>query len=154
MMTITKFIRHTLPVLACSVLLSMTVSASELIYTPVNPTFGGNPANASGLQANAAAQNDYKAPVVKSANNPPMTTLEKFNAQLQSALLSRLSSSSASDLFDANGKIITNRTVNAGNFIISITTDKSGNLNLTTEDKTVPGSKTTVTVGTVLEVAE
>jgi len=152
MMTFAKFICLTLPVLGCSVLLSLPTSASELLYTPVNPTFGGNPANAAGLQANAAAQNNYKAPPV--ARTTPQTALEKFNAQLQSALLSRLTSSSVSDLFDANGALITNRTLNAGNYIISITTDKNGNLNLTTEDKTIPGSKTTVTVGTVAEVAQ
>ena len=32
------------------------VQASELVYTPINPTFGGNPLNASQLQAVASAQ--------------------------------------------------------------------------------------------------
>jgi curli production assembly/transport component CsgF len=31
-------------------------SASSLVYTPVNPTFGGNPANGANLLAQAQAQ--------------------------------------------------------------------------------------------------
>jgi curli production assembly/transport component CsgF len=33
-----------------------TAAASELVYHPVNPTFGGNPANGSSLLAQAQAQ--------------------------------------------------------------------------------------------------
>jgi len=40
----------------------LITNASELIYTPVNPVFGGFPGNGSVLLNNANAQNDYKDP--------------------------------------------------------------------------------------------
>ncbi len=151
MMTIAKIIRRTLPVLGCAVLLALPASASELVYTPVNPTFGGNPANASGLQANAVSQNNYKAPVVTKA---PLTALEKFNNQVQAALLSRVKGEALDGLFDSMGNLRDGGTVTFANYVISITKDKSGNLILTTEDKTIPGSLTTITVGNVPEAVE
>jgi len=145
-MNITKFIRHTLPVLAGGVLLSTTVSASELIYAPVNPTFGGNPANASGLQANAAAQNNYKAPVITPYRQTP---LEAFNSQVQAAILTRLKGQAVDGLFDAEGSLRAGKTVNVGSYIISTSKDSNGDLVLTTEDKTIPNSRTTITLGSV-----
>jgi curli production assembly/transport component CsgF len=44
-----------------------TAAASELIYHPVNPTFGGNPANGSNLLAEAQAQGNG----VKSGSQGP-----------------------------------------------------------------------------------
>lgn len=35
-------------------------AASELVYTPINPHFGGNPFNAAGLLASAEAQKRFK----------------------------------------------------------------------------------------------
>jgi curli production assembly/transport component CsgF len=43
------------------------VAASELVYHPVNPTFGGNPANGSNLLAEAQAQGNG----VKSGSQGP-----------------------------------------------------------------------------------
>lgn len=80
----------------CGVLLCFSVAATELIYTPVNPTFGGNPLNASGLLANANAQNDYKAPVITRIEK---TDFEVFNEQLQSAIVARLRTNTINDLF-------------------------------------------------------
>ena len=36
-----------------------TGQATELVYTPVNPAFGGNPLNGSWMLNNAQAQNDH-----------------------------------------------------------------------------------------------
>ena len=47
---------------------SMTASASELIYRPTNPSFGGNPLNSSHLLGTANAQNDYKDPSTGSSS--------------------------------------------------------------------------------------
>ena len=41
------------------------VQATELVYTPVNPSFGGNPLNGTWLLNNAQAQNDYDDPDLK-----------------------------------------------------------------------------------------
>ncbi|CAM2900653.1 Curli production assembly/transport component CsgF [Pseudoalteromonas distincta] len=44
---------------------SFCTSATEIIYTPINPSFGGNPLNATMLLSKAQAQNKHKAPTVE-----------------------------------------------------------------------------------------
>lgn len=132
------------PLLAASLWAQHSALATELVYTPTNPTFGGNPLNFSGLLANANAQNDYKAPLVEKA--PSQTSLERFSAQLESAVLSRLSSAALNDIFGVNGKLLPNRTITAGNYVISIT-EENGNLVMTTTDKSDPGSSSRIVVG-------
>lgn len=44
---------------------SFCTSATEIIYTPINPSFGGNPLNATMLLSKAQAQNKHKAPSVE-----------------------------------------------------------------------------------------
>jgi len=136
-----------LPGFIAGLLVCTNCMATELVYTPINPTFGGNPAYASGLQANASAQNQTKAPPVAQAT--PATALQRFTQQLESAVLSRLTLAAVNGLFDAEGKVLPNRTVTAGNYVIAITTDASGNLVLTTSDTNVPGSRTQIVVGNV-----
>lgn len=131
------------------VVAALSAQATELVYTPVNPTFGGNPANAAGLLNAATAQNNYKAPSTSSSTSATQSQLDTFTRQLQTAVLNRLTTTAVTGLFDADGKILANRTVTAGNFVISITTDAQGNLVMTTSDKTVPGSSTQIVVGNV-----
>jgi len=67
------------------------VQATELVYTPVNPSFGGNPLNGTWLLNNAQAQNDYDDPDLKSRSTVAGTSaLERFTSQLQSRLLGQL----------------------------------------------------------------
>ncbi|MCF4998480.1 curli production assembly protein CsgF [Pseudomonas syringae] len=67
------------------------VQATELVYTPVNPSFGGNPLNGTWLLNNAQAQNDYDDPDLKSRTTVAGTSaLERFTSQLQSRLLGQL----------------------------------------------------------------
>ncbi|QXH53791.1 curli assembly protein CsgF [Pseudomonas fakonensis] len=66
--------------------------ATELVYTPVNPAFGGNPLNGTWLLNNAQAQNDYDDPDLKSRTSAFTGTsaLERFTNQLESRLLGQL----------------------------------------------------------------
>ena len=67
------------------------VHATELVYTPVNPSFGGNPLNGTWLLNNAQAQNDFDDPDLKSRTAVAGTSaLERFTSQLQSRLLGQL----------------------------------------------------------------
>jgi curli production assembly/transport component CsgF len=67
------------------------VQATELVYTPVNPSFGGNPLNGTWLLNNAQAQNDYDDPDLKNRTSVAGTSaLERFTSQLQSRLLGQL----------------------------------------------------------------
>ena len=66
--------------------------STELVHTPVNPAFGGNPLNGAWLLNNAQAQNDYDDPDLKSRASAFAGTspLERFSNQLESRLLSQL----------------------------------------------------------------
>jgi len=117
------------------------LQASELRYVPVNPTFGGNPLNSTGLQANASAQNQTKAPEVPKA--PVPTALEKFTDSIQAAILSKVQSTTLTALFDKNG-LVPGKEYPAGNFTIKVTSDpsKPGELILVTTDKLTNQSTT------------
>jgi curli production assembly/transport component CsgF len=132
----------------CLLLLTMLrpvdASATDLIYTPVNPTFGGNPANASGLMAAASAQNTFKAPTTTTTAK---TALERFTENLQTAVLNRLTVTAVNGLFDADGKLLEGRTITAGNFTIAITSE-NGNLVMNTTDVST-GATTRIVVGNV-----
>eukprot|EP01155_Anaeramoeba_flamelloides_P002177 Anaeramoba_flamelloidesa1057384_5.p1 GENE.a1057384_5~~a1057384_5.p1 ORF type:complete len:101 (-),score=8.39 a1057384_5:4-306(-) len=77
-------IRH----LTALLLLSSPAFGSELIYQPVNPSFGGSPLNGSYLLGNAQAQNDYTDSSRSGYQRP--SDLERFTRSLESRLLSQL----------------------------------------------------------------
>ncbi|UVJ46523.1 curli assembly protein CsgF [Pseudomonas sp. LS1212] len=77
--------------LASGLLLAGAVNATELVYTPVNPSFGGNPLNGTWLLNNAQSQNDHDDPDLESRSSLAGTTaFERFTSQLESRLLSQL----------------------------------------------------------------
>jgi curli production assembly/transport component CsgF len=127
-----------------SVLMVCThVLAGELVYTPTNPTFGGNPNNAAGLLAVANAQNDYKAP---STTKAPLTALEKFTASVQTAVLSKLSRNAVEDIFNADtGEPILDQTITAGNFTVKFQNEGT-NLVMLTRDN-VTGGESKIVIG-------
>jgi len=107
------------------------VNASELVYTPNNPSFGGNPLNGPVLLNQATAQNEFKEPTTSSEQ----TALTQFNTMLQSAILSRVSSAVTSSIVSTDGSLIPG-TVETTDFRISITNLQSGLLQIVTTDKT------------------
>ena len=78
-------------VFLAGLLLSSGLSATELVYTPVNPSFGGSPLNGAWLLGSAQAQNDKKDPdaIDRSIYERP-SDLERLTSQLESSLLSEL----------------------------------------------------------------
>jgi len=58
--------------------------ASELVYKPINPSFGGNPLNGNFLLGKASAQNKHKAPIAKKSY------AEKFQESLERAYISKM----------------------------------------------------------------
>ena len=67
------------------------VQATELVYTPVNPSFGGNPLNGTWLLNNAQSQNDFDDPDIQPRTAIAGTSaLDRFTNQLESRLLSQL----------------------------------------------------------------
>ncbi|QCI12639.1 curli production assembly protein CsgF [Pseudomonas putida] len=77
---------------ACLLASACASQATELVYTPVNPAFGGNPLNGTWLLNNAQAQNDYDDPDLKDRTSAfaGTTALERFSNQLESRMLSQL----------------------------------------------------------------
>lgn len=63
--------------------------ASEMVYRPVNPGFGGNPFNGDYLLGTATAQDDFEHERKDSRSS--LSTQEQFVRTLQSRLLSALS---------------------------------------------------------------
>jgi curli production assembly/transport component CsgF len=74
------------------------IAAQDITYQPIDPTFGGNPFNSAHLLGIANAQNDYKDPDAKTTN----TQADIFARQLQSRLLSALSSQIVDAIFGDN----------------------------------------------------
>jgi curli production assembly/transport component CsgF len=112
-----------------------TAGATELVYTPVNPNFGGNPLNGPTLLSNAQAQNQYEedpdAPVDPNKNKTP---LDQFNEQLQRAILNRIAQALSGNVVDANGNLIPG-TVSTSDFTINIVDNGDGTVTITTTDK-------------------
>ena len=86
--------KHHIPrcIAACLFASACAAQATELVYTPVNPAFGGNPLNGTWLLNNAQAQNDYDDPDLKDRSSAftGTTALERFSNQLESRMLSQL----------------------------------------------------------------
>lgn len=114
-------------------LLSATAHASELTYTPNNPSFGGNPLNGPVLLNQAQAQNNYTESS-SSSGASSQTALTQFNSMLQSAILSRVSSAVTSSIVGADGTL-TPGIVETTDFRISITNLQGGLLQIVTTDK-------------------
>lgn len=75
-----------------------SAAAQDLTYQPVNPTFGGNPFNSAHLLGLANAQNKTRDPNSAQSNSQA----DIFARQLQSRLLSALSSQLVDAIFGEN----------------------------------------------------
>ena len=95
------------PVASASALaLSLSLAASggafaqDLVRTPINPSFGGNPFNSAHLLGLANAQNSYEDPNRVSTQSQA----NQFSRQLQSRLLSALASQVTDAIFGENAQ--------------------------------------------------
>lgn len=112
--------------LLAGLLLSSSVTATELVYTPVNPSFGGSPLNGAWLLGNAQAQNETKDPdAIDRSSLTGTSALDRFTSQLESRLLSDL----LNKMEDPNGgSLITD------DFIVNIV-NLDGNLTVEITDR-------------------
>lgn len=118
-------------------LVAQDSAATELVYRPTNPSFGGDPANGSVLMNSANAQNKHNDPSMGSSSGGGMgaqTPLQQFADTLQRSILSRISSSVSGGLFNASGGLMPG-TVDTSDFRITITDVGGGALQITTTDK-------------------
>ena len=116
-----------------------TATASELTYTPVNPSFGGNPLNGSFLLNQATLQNRFKEEKpVKALKSP----LERFTEQLESSAFSRIADKIVKTAFGED--TLKPGEYTFGNYKVSVTTDAGGIKTVITEIGT--GNTTTIQV--------
>lgn len=140
--------------LALSALLAATAAqASTLVYTPVNPAFGGNPANGIVLLNEAQAENRTRDPNARDPLDPigggsGNTALDLFNLALQNAILSRLTAAAVSGIVGPTGEL-TPGTIETTSFSIVIADIGGGLLQITTTDK-VTGDSTTFSITNVI----
>lgn len=91
-----RTISYVMAVAACPA----SAHASELVYTPINPSFGGNPFNSAHLLGVATAQSKYKDPTAVSSSDPA----SQFLRTLQSRLLSSLATQITDVIFGDNAQ--------------------------------------------------
>jgi curli production assembly/transport component CsgF len=118
--------------------------ATELVYVPVNPNFGGSPLNGAALLNAAQAQNRSKDPDANLGSDK-QSALEQFNESLQRSVLGRLASAATSSILGPNGQLVPG-TVETGDFVITISDTGGGSLRVVTTDK-ITGSSTSFEVG-------
>ncbi len=126
--------------------ITSSLCASELVYTPINPSFGGNPLNSSHLINLANSQNDYKDPDLSGRDKK--SSLEDFNDRLQRSILSRLTSVLSSSIVGSNGQV-TPGSFETTDFVINVEDLGGDSMRITTTDK-VTGDETVFEISTAL----
>jgi curli production assembly/transport component CsgF len=141
---ISRGLRHVVVALA----LCAQVQATEMVYLPVNPIFGGNPLHGPNLLATAQAINNYKdssrAGISIGGGLAGQSALQQFNELLQRSILSRIATASASSVIGSDGKLIPG-SLDTRDFKIEIVDLGGGLLQIKTTDKT-NGSSTSFQV--------
>ncbi len=130
-----------------ALLASSAATATEMVYYPLNPSFGGSPLNGPVLLNSALATNRHTDPAADEELNGTgqQSPLEIFQDTLERAILGRLAASATSRIVGEDGKLIPGN-LETENFTINIVDVGGGLLSITTVDK-VTGGSTTFQVG-------
>ena len=109
---------------------------SELIYYPLNPSFGGSPLNCAVLLNSAQATNKHKDPEMDKDRYgiDEKPAIDQFNETLERTIISRLAASASSKIVDEFGNFIPG-TIETQNFTISVSDPGTGLLQITTTDR-------------------
>lgn len=105
MLALRKLMRSSLISAGALTLLVGSATAGNVVYTPVNPSFGGNPLNSSHLLSTANAQRNATASDVvlsssgSSSSSSDQDDADLFVRQLQGRLLSALASQVTEAIF-------------------------------------------------------
>lgn len=120
---------------ASSFLLAASMGqTSELVYTPTNPSFGGNPMYGSYLLGSAQATSKHEAKGPGGASPfTPKTPLQQFNETLERSILSQLASAASSQVLK-DGKFVPGVMETEG-FRVNVIDLGGGNLRVVTTDK-------------------
>ncbi|WP_199609703.1 curli assembly protein CsgF [Flocculibacter collagenilyticus] len=123
-------------------LLSLPSQSSELVYTPTNPSFGGNPINGSFLLSKAQSQNKHKAPQLEK------TYADRFQESLERAYINKMVREITDEAFGENlpedSIFGQDQTFVSGGYQITIITSDSDSI--TVELTNLESSETTIIV--------
>jgi curli production assembly/transport component CsgF len=121
--------------------------AAPLVYTPVNPTFGGNPFNGAYLLGTAAANNyDHltnPSAIQNLTSTQQQTTAQELQQALISALISQATNLAIQSILGTNGQAQNSGTFDVAGEIITFNR-VNGQINITLTDPN--GSQTQVSV--------
>lgn len=119
---------------AACIFAAFASNATDLVYVPTNPAFGGNPINGSVLLNNASTTNKHQAPPsAQSSLSQQQTPLQQFNSLLERSILNQLAAGAASKVSVA-GKLVPG-TIETASFSITIIDLGGGLLQVSTTDK-------------------
>ncbi|HEY0922494.1 curli assembly protein CsgF [Rheinheimera pacifica] len=113
-------------------MLSAGIQATELVYTPINPSFGGNALNGNFLLQKAQSQNAH------TAAKPGQSFVDKFRDALERNIINSLTRRIA------DGELVEG-VYNTGEFLVEVVTDSDGSVivNITNLDS---GEVTIITI--------
>ncbi|MGP9798584.1 curli assembly protein CsgF [Halomonas sp. 86] len=131
-----KTTQHTLLAIVLGTLIASAASAGELIYRPLNPSFGGDPFMGSYLLSKAQSQDTNKDPDSRSIE--PISSTERLIQNLESRLISQLIS-------DVGSGDVGEGSFDSGEFSV-VVRDEGGQLIVRVIDK-VTGDVTNISVG-------
>jgi curli production assembly/transport component CsgF len=121
-------------------LITEVTTATELVWTPINPSFGGLAYNADWLLASANAQNKYADR--QTSTNQVGDMIQDFKTGVQRQVLSRLADRVVSTAFGEEG--LQQGHYDLSDFTVDVGSDVSG-INVVLIDKT-RGSQTTIQI--------
>lgn len=118
-------------------------TASELVYHPYNPSFGGSPLNGPVLMNSALVTRKHKAPDIESDRYgiESRSPLDQLNETLERLIVTRMASAASFAIMDNEGNFVPG-TLETQNFIITVTDIGGGQLTVTTYDKATGGTTT------------
>lgn len=118
-------------------------TASELVYQPQNPSFGGNPLNGPGLLNSAITTNKHKAPDIDSDRYgiEELSPLDQLNETIERLVVHQLATAASLNILDKDGKF-TPGSLETTNFIITVKDLGGGQVSVTTYDKATGGTTT------------
>lgn len=131
-----KSIKNGLFVIGLALVLSATAQAGDLIYKPLNPSFGGDPFVGSYLLGKAQAQDTNKDPNTRSFQS--LSSTERLLQNLESRLISQLIS-------DVSRGEVSEGSFDSDEFGV-VVSDNSGQLVVRVVDK-ITGDVTEISVG-------
>lgn len=128
--------------------LSTSVCAQQIVYTPVNPSFGGSGFNSSYLLGTADAQNQFKNKTGSVAGSTDYT--QQFIQMLETRIYSALAQKVSDTLFGSNCSASCSGEIALGDQKVSYLNDGT---KMTLNISDASGKITTITIPTLMSSA-